>query len=169
MDYKFLVSATQDSAGSENAKIKIEVEGAVAVASAEIASTDTDNPTGTLFEVTGLDATGSSTTIDVKYTLLNDYYVDADTDRNARIHQFHYHDKTNGSEYQRPEGHNDVVSLVTTTSFVYANMDGAEMTAITAMFFCCLCHWQSRWHCHLGMLCLQLHQSMVAVWHHLLV
>ena len=27
MDYKFLVSATQDSAGSENAKIKIEVEG----------------------------------------------------------------------------------------------------------------------------------------------
>ena len=131
MDYKFLVSATQDSAGSENAKIKIEVEGAVAVASTEIASTDTDNPTGTLFEVTGLDATGSSTTIDVKYTLLNDYYVDADTDRNARIHQFHYHDKTNGSEYQRPEGHNDVVSLVTTTSFVYANMDGAEMTAIS--------------------------------------
>ena len=136
MDYKFLVSATQDSAGSENAKIKIEVEGAVAVASAEIASTDTDNPTGTLFEVTGLDATGSSTTIDVKYTLLNDYYVDADTDRNARIHQFHYHDKTNGSEYQRPEGHNDVVSLVTTTSFVYANMDGAEMTAISPTTKC---------------------------------
>ena len=61
MDYKFLVSATQDSAGSENAKIKIEVEGAVAVASAEIASTDTDNPTGTLFEVTGLDAALTTT------------------------------------------------------------------------------------------------------------
>ena len=131
MDYKFLVSATQDSAGSENAKIKIEVEGAVAVASAEIASTDTDNPTGTLFEVTGLDATGDSTTIDVKYTLLNDYYVDADTDRNARIHQFHYHDKTNGSAYQRNEAHNDTDELVTTSSFVRENMDGAMMTAIS--------------------------------------
>ena len=131
MDYKFLVSATQDSAGSENAKIKIEVNGAVAVASAEIASTDTDNPTTTLFEVTGLDATGDSTTVDVKYTLLNDYYVDADTDRNARIHQFHYHDKTNGSAYTRAEGNNSSVDQVTTTNFVIANMDGGEMTAIS--------------------------------------
>tara|TARA_R110001592_G_scaffold43527_1_gene140950 strand:- start:3163 stop:3654 length:492 start_codon:yes stop_codon:yes gene_type:complete len=131
MDYKFLVSATQDSAGSENAKIKIEVEGAVAVSSAEIASTDVDSPTDILFEVTGLDATGGSTTIDVKYTLLNDYYVDADTDRNARIHQFHYHDKTDGSAYTRTQGNNDKTEQVTTSSFVAANMDGAEMGAIS--------------------------------------
>tara|TARA_B100001057_G_C22605879_1_gene854630 strand:+ start:68 stop:577 length:510 start_codon:yes stop_codon:yes gene_type:complete len=130
MDYKFLVSAHQDAAGSENAKIKIEVEGAVAVASAEITSSDADNPTDIVFEVTGLDATSSSTTIDVKYTLLNDYYVDSSTDRNAIIHQMAYHDKTNGTAYQRNEINAGVNSFVTTTDFNFSTMDPAEMTAI---------------------------------------
>jgi hypothetical protein len=131
MDYKFLVSAHQDAAGSENAKVKIEVEGAVAVAEAEITSSDADNPTNILFEVTGLDPTSDSTTIDVKYTLLNDYYVDASTDRNAIIHQMAYHDKTNGVAYQRNEINAGVNSFVTTTDFnLNGTMDPAEMTAI---------------------------------------
>ena len=80
-NYRFALKLHQDQAGSENAKAKITIGGNVVVEELEISAT---TPTLYTYDVTGLtnaNADGSVTT-PIKVELLNDYYVDIDTDRN---------------------------------------------------------------------------------------
>ena len=80
MNYKFALKLHQDKAGSENAKAKITIGGTVVDEELEISP---ESATLYTYDVTGLaDANedGSATTL-VKVELLNDYYVDADNDR----------------------------------------------------------------------------------------
>lgn len=105
VDYYWRFEFIQSSAGSENAKIRIEhyhdqdPDSGVytidtLVSELEITSTDTANPTVWTGMCTGCPAPGArivgatgSDLIDepqyheIKVTLLNDYYLDADTDR----------------------------------------------------------------------------------------
>lgn len=103
MDYKFKLLCVQEAAGSENAKIKISHGATVIVAEQEITSTDTSSPTEVTFEVTGLNAPASGETCDLKIELLNDYYVDTDTDRNVVIiESFYCYKSTGRSDYAIP-------------------------------------------------------------------
>ena len=80
-NYRFALKLHQDQAGSENAKAKITIGGNVVVEELEISAT---TPTLYTYDVTGLadvNEDGSVTT-PVKVELLNDYYVDENTDRN---------------------------------------------------------------------------------------
>ena len=80
-NYRFALKLHQDQAGSENAKAKITIGGNVVVEALEISAT---TPTLYTYDVTGLtnaNADGSVTT-PVRVELLNDYYVDENTDRN---------------------------------------------------------------------------------------
>lgn len=80
-NYRFALKLHQDQAGSENAKAKITIGGNVVVEELEVSAT---SPTLYTYDVTGLadvNADGSVTT-PIKIELLNDYYVDENTDRN---------------------------------------------------------------------------------------
>lgn len=91
MDYKMTLHMTQDSAGSDNAKVKITINGVVVDAEQEITATDVTSAAAKHdYTVTGLDAPASDSDVTIKVELLNDYYVDADTDRNAYIYNIEY-------------------------------------------------------------------------------
>lgn len=103
MDYRIRMEMMQDQTGSENAKVKITIGGTVVAAEQEITTTDMENPQILDYVVTGLDAPASDTTVDIKVELLNDEYVDADTDRNACICQVLYSYKQDGfTEWSLP-------------------------------------------------------------------
>ena len=80
-NYRFALKLHQGQAGSENAKAKITIGGNVVVEELEISAT---SPTLYTYDVTGLADVNDdgSVTTPVKVELLNDYYVDIDTDRN---------------------------------------------------------------------------------------
>ena len=81
----------QDSAGDENAKVKITINGAVVDAEREVTATEISDPACKHeYTVTGLDAPASDSNVTIKVELLNDYYVDASTDRNAYIYNVEY-------------------------------------------------------------------------------
>lgn len=129
MDYKFLIRAHQDLAGSENAKLSIAIGGTTVLSEGEITSTDSDNPTELEFEATGLNATGVGVTVDMVCTLSNDYYVDSSTDRNAIIQQIWYTDKADGTNYKKWDSTSGTWETI--TSFVTGNMLQADMTAVS--------------------------------------
>lgn len=109
MDYKFLLMMRQESAGSDNAKVNVTINGVQVATDVEISQTS-DNGTVTchgekfqpvVVEGTGLTAPGSGVTQNITITYTNDYYVDADTDRNVELcNIIHYTDKANGSDYK---------------------------------------------------------------------
>ena len=86
-DYRFAMQCWQDSAGSENAKANIFVDGTQVCTEVEITATSADSPQVISFEATGLpdpNADGS-VTCEIKVVLANEYYVDSSTDRNIWI------------------------------------------------------------------------------------
>lgn len=100
MDYRFIIELYQEQAGDDNANVKIEMGETVHHASVEVTATDPDSPQYITWEATGLTDPGSSVTHDVKVTMLNEYYVDASTDRNVVIKSIRYTTKDDGSTYK---------------------------------------------------------------------
>lgn len=105
--------AHQESAGDENAKIKISAGDTVLIAEQEVTSTDDSNPDKIVFEVTGV----SGNSVNLSVELLNDYYVDSSTDRNAIIHEIWYTDKADGANYKQLDNNtfDDTRDFVTMT------------------------------------------------------
>jgi hypothetical protein len=102
MDYRFAIRCWQDQAGDENAKANVFVNGTQVVTEVEITATSEESPQLITWESTGLDAPSDSTSVEILVKLANEYYVDADTDRNIRINGIGYRDKANDVDYKKP-------------------------------------------------------------------
>jgi hypothetical protein len=85
MDYRFAIRCWQDQAGDENAKANVFIDGTQVATEVEITATSADSPQLITWESLGLTAPASDTSFDIKVVLVNDYYVDASTDRNIHI------------------------------------------------------------------------------------
>lgn len=103
MDYRFIIGCVQEQAGDEDAKLNVYHGDTKLVDQAVISSTDASDPDNfswVTFEITGLDAPGDSTTVDIKLELANDYYVDTNTDRDIKICFFGYTNKADNTSYK---------------------------------------------------------------------
>ena len=85
MDYRFAIRCWQDKAGSENAKANVFVGSTKVADEVEVTATSADSPSTISWESTGLTAPAADTSFDIKVVLVNEYYVDASTDRNIHI------------------------------------------------------------------------------------
>lgn len=96
-DYRFAIQCWQDSAGSEDARMDVFIDGTKVVDNTTITATSADSPQLVTWETTGLaDPAGDgSVDIDIKVVLKNEYYVDTDTDRNIWIDMIGYNPKAN--------------------------------------------------------------------------
>ena len=103
MDYRFAIRCWQDQAGDENAKANVFVDGVQVATEVEITATSEDSPSIIAWESTGLTAPAADTTVDIKVVLVNEYYVDADTDRNIRINGIGYITKAADGNYKRSQ------------------------------------------------------------------
>lgn len=101
MDYRFAIRCWQDKAGSENAKANVFVGSTKVLTEVEITATSADSPQVIAWESTGLTDPKNDTTFDVKVVLANEYYVDADTDRNIWINGFGYITKAADGAYKQ--------------------------------------------------------------------
>jgi hypothetical protein len=88
----------QESAGSENAKVNVSFDGTLVGSELEVTSTDSSNPTIHVIEATGLPTANAANppSTAIKFWLANEYYVDADTDRNAYVTNIEYSPKMAG-------------------------------------------------------------------------
>jgi hypothetical protein len=100
MDYRFAIRCWQDQAGSENAKANVFVDGTQVATEVEITATSADSPGIIAWESTGLTAPAADTSFDIKVVLVNEYYVDASTDRNINIDGIGYITKASDSNYK---------------------------------------------------------------------
>ena len=128
MDYRFAIRCWQDQAGDENAKANVFVDGVQVATEVEITATSADSPQLITWESTGLTAPAADTSFDIKVVLTNEYYVDADTDRNIRINGIGYITKSVDGDYKLGIGDDSdpqVYSETTITDFTdfdnYAN------------------------------------------------
>jgi hypothetical protein len=125
-NYRFALKLHQDQAGSENTKAKITIGSNVVVEELEISAT---TPTLYTYDVTGLadvNADGSVTT-PVKVELLNDYYVDENTDRNIIWTACGYVQENADGNYYNPTATTD-----DGTSWTWANVAISDFTAESA-------------------------------------
>ena len=100
MDYRFAIRCWQDQAGSENAKANVFVGSTKVADEVEITATSADSPGDISWESTGLTAPASDTSFDIKVVLVNEYYVDASTDRNIHINGIGYLCKDTDNAYK---------------------------------------------------------------------
>jgi len=123
MDYKFALRCWQDKEGSENAKINVFVNDTQILTEAEVSAESRDTPSIVSFDATGLPDPNSdgSVTCTIKVVLVNDYYVDSDTDRNVHINGIRYITKDTDGIFKAYNGTTDV----TVTDFTnYDNFQG---------------------------------------------
>ena len=124
MDYRFAIRCWQDKAGSENAKVNIFVGSTKVADEVEVTATSEDSPQVIAWESTGLTAPASDTTVAIKVVLVNEYYVDADTDRNVNINGIGYLTKAANGSYKNVSDGTFRDDETTVTDFtVYANYD----------------------------------------------
>ena len=100
MDYRFAIRCWQDQAGDEDAKANVFVDGVQVATEVEITATSEDSPQLITWESLGLTAPAADTTFDIKVVLVNEYYVDASTDRNININGLGYVTKATDSNYK---------------------------------------------------------------------
>ena len=100
MDYRFAIRCWQDQAGDENAKANVFVDGVQVATEVEITATSADSPQIIAWESTGLTAPAADTSFDIKVVLVNEYYVDANTDRNINIDGCGYLTKATDGNYK---------------------------------------------------------------------
>jgi hypothetical protein len=100
MDYRFAIRCWQDQAGDENAKANVFVDGVQVATEVEITATSADTPQIIAWESTGLTAPAADTSFDIKVVLVNEYYVDANTDRNINIDGIGYLTKAADGNYK---------------------------------------------------------------------
>jgi len=128
MDYKFALRCWQDKEGSENAKINVFVNDTQVLTEAEVSAESVDSPSIISFDALGLANPNSdgSVTCSIKVVLANDYYVDADTDRNVHIDGLAYLTKDTDSNFKK---HNDAGTAdVTVTDFTsWDNFPGKQV------------------------------------------
>ena len=119
MDYRFAIRCWQDQAGDENAKANVWIDGVQVATEVEVTATSEDAPQLITWESTGLTAPAADTSFDIKVVLTNEYYVDADTDRNIRINGIGYITKSSDGNYKvgKPEGDPPTYSVTTITDF----------------------------------------------------
>ena len=125
MDYRFAIRCWQDQAGDENAKANVFVDGVQVATEVEITATSADTPQIIAWESTGLTAPAADTSFDIKVVLVNEYYVDASTDRNIHINGIGYITKAADGNYKLPQW-NDAepparIGEVTVTDFTDFN------------------------------------------------
>jgi len=82
-NYKIALQLYQSQAGDENARVNISVDGATVGDNVEVSNTDSENPTLFVYDVADLPSPAADATITVKVELLNDHYVDSNSDRNV--------------------------------------------------------------------------------------
>jgi hypothetical protein len=99
MDYRFAIRCWQDQAGDENAKANVFVDGVQVLTEVEVTATSADSPQLITWESTGLTAPAADTSFDIKVVLVNNYYVDANTDRNIIIDGIGYINKNDDGDY----------------------------------------------------------------------
>ena len=129
MDYKILIQAVQQEAGSEDAKLSISYGGATVANEVAISSTDSSSPTNVVFEVTGAPASGDSASVDLICTLDNDYYVDSDTDRRIIMQAVYYTDKADGTNYKHwgsTTGLWDTISTFNSTTMMLSQSEAVS-------------------------------------------
>jgi len=101
-DYKIALELYQSQAGGENAKVRISINDVTVADNVEVSNTDSENPTLFVYDAIGLPDPGPDATTSVKVTLLNDYYVDVNNDRNINWVGCGYisnHDDVDGNYY----------------------------------------------------------------------
>ncbi len=115
MDYRFAIRCWQDQAGSDNARADVYVGSTKVADEVEITATSEGSPQIIAWESTGLTAPASDTTVAIKVVLTNDYYVDADTDRNIHINGIGYLTKAADNSYKNCAGEGaDLANYVVT-------------------------------------------------------
>ena len=138
MDYKFAIRCWQDQAGDENAKANVFVDGVQVATEVAVTATSADSPQIIAWESTGLTAPAAGTSFDIKVVMTNEYYVDADTDRNINIDGVGYITKDTDNNYKKkdlvvdadnPGGH--LVTSTITDFDDYANYVYETPTAVT--------------------------------------
>lgn len=104
MDYKFALRCWQDKEGSENAKINVFVNDTQVLTEAEVSAESESTPNVVSFDGLGLPDPNSdgSVTCSIKIVLANEYYVDADTDRNVHINGLSYMTKDTDGNWKKP-------------------------------------------------------------------
>jgi hypothetical protein len=100
MDYRFAIRCWQDQAGDEDAKANVFVDGVQVATEVAVTATSADSPSIIAWESTGLTAPAADTSFDIKVVLVNEYYVDASTDRNINISGFGYITKAADGNYK---------------------------------------------------------------------
>ena len=117
MDYKFALRCWQDKEGSENAKINVFVNDTQVLTEAEVAAESNSSPSIITFDAPGLPDPNSngSVTCAIKVVLVNDYYVDSDTDRNVHINGLAYITKDSDNAWKKPN--DDGTANVVVTDF----------------------------------------------------
>jgi len=101
MDYRFAIRCWQDKAGDDNAKANVFVGSTKVLSEVEITATSADSPQIVAWESTGLTAAADGVAFAVKVVLVNEYYVDADTDRNIWINGCGYITKATDGNYKQ--------------------------------------------------------------------
>jgi len=100
-NYRFGIRCWQDQAGDEDAKINVYLNGTKVVSEAAITGTDKDTDYNVIsWESLGLGDTSSDTIITLKVELVNNLYVDANTDRNIYINGIGYIDQDPDGTYK---------------------------------------------------------------------
>ena len=98
-DYKIALKLCQSQAGDENAKVKISINGVTVADDVEVSNTDLENPTLFVYDAIGLPDPGYEATTSVEVTLLNDYFVDTNADRNIKWVACGYISKNDDGNY----------------------------------------------------------------------
>lgn len=134
MDYRFILGCVQEAAGDEDAKLNVYHGDTKIVDQAVISSTDVADPANfswVSFEVSGLDAPADATTVDIKFELANDYYVDTDTDRDIKVIYLGYLNKADGSTYKYPDPASATGQTELTNFLDYEKYEYVIPTAVT--------------------------------------
>lgn len=130
MDYRFAIQCWQEQAGDNNARANVWLDGVQVATEVEIAATSADTPQLITWESLGLTAPAAGNSFDIKVVMTNDYYVDADTDRNIIINDIRYTIKEDDVNYFKPVsdgGDPEVWSVVPIT-------DTADFNSISNYF-----------------------------------
>ena len=98
-DYKIALELYQGQAGDENAKVKISVNDKTVADNVEVSNIDSENPTLFVYDAIGLPDPGHEATTSVEVTLLNDYFVDVNNDRNIKWVGCGYISKNDDGKY----------------------------------------------------------------------
>ena len=137
MDYRFAIRCWQDQAGDENAKANVFVDGVQVATEVEITATSADSPQLITWESTGLTDPAADTSFDIKVVLVNNYYVDANTDRNINIDGIGYINKNDDGDYKLYKFDTSVTPVLKTTPTItdftdFGNYSNAVVpTAVT--------------------------------------